>query len=243
VLISTIVNSRQQLYCTVISNVFQRIFTCCRYLSSKGPADDMYLLWYAMLPQFTSFANTPCSCNVFTNFVIDSAGPDSVQKLGPLWHATSISGGHSFLACSAPRPARHLSLVPLPSFPQLHYLFPKDKYLHYYTTFLPKSFSTNFSYMLIVTFSQAILYDYNHIYLQNAVINGCIISQHGVPSVCGWRRGLQQKVATNMLKKQRGRLTHGGPEARGLGKVLTMPHCKIISCYQMLILKASDLYW
>jgi len=64
-----------------------------------------------MLPQFTSFANTPCSCSVFTNFVIDSAGPDSVQKLGPLWHATTISGGHSFPACSAPRPARHQSFV------------------------------------------------------------------------------------------------------------------------------------
>jgi len=110
-LIPTTVNSRQWLYCTVISNVCQRIFTCFRYLSSSGPADDMYLLWYAMLPQFTSFANTPCSCSVFTNFVIDSAGPDSVQKLGPLWQATSISGGHSFLACSAPRPARHLSFV------------------------------------------------------------------------------------------------------------------------------------
>jgi len=110
-LIPTIVNSRQWLYCTVISNVCQRIFTCCRYLSSNGPADDMYLLWYAMLPQFTSFTNTPCSCSAFTNFVIDSAGPDSVQKLGPLWHATSISGGHSFLASSAPRPARHMSFV------------------------------------------------------------------------------------------------------------------------------------
>ena len=107
-LIPTTVNSRQRLYCTVISNVCQRIFTCFRYLSSNGPADDMYLLWYAMLPQFTSFANTPCSCSVFTNFVIDSAGPDSVQKLGPLWHATSISGGHNFLACSAPRSATHV---------------------------------------------------------------------------------------------------------------------------------------
>ena len=156
-LIPTIVNSRQWLCCTVIRNVYQRIFTCCRYLSSNGPADDMYLLWYAMLPQFTSFANTPCSCSVFINFDIDSAGPDSVQKLSPLWHATSISGGHSFLACSAPRPARHLSFVPLPSLPQLHYLFPKDKYLYYYATSLPNRFSTKISYVLLVTFSQAIL--------------------------------------------------------------------------------------
>jgi len=136
------------------------------------------------LPQFTSFANTPCSCSVFTNFVIDSAGPDSVQKLGPLWHATSISGGHSFLACSAPKPARHLSLVPLPSFPQLHYLFPKNKYLYYYTTSLPNSFSTKFSHVILVTFSQAILYDYNHIYLQNAMITGRLTPQHGGSSGC-----------------------------------------------------------
>ena len=128
-LIPTIVNSRHQLYSTVISNVCQRIFTCCRYLSSNGPTDDMYLLWYAMLPQFTSFANTPCSCSVFTNFVIDSAGPDSVQKLGPLWHATSISGGQSFLARSAPRPARHV-ICNLWHFQHFHIFiiyFPKTK--------------------------------------------------------------------------------------------------------------------
>jgi len=138
-----------------------------------------------MLPQFTSFANTPCSCSVFTNFVIDSAGPDSVQKLGPLWHATSISGGHSFLACSAPRPARHLSFVTLPSLPQLHYLFSKDKYLYYYATSLPNRFSTNISYVLLFTYSQAILYDYNHIYLQNAMKSGRLTPQHGVATDCG----------------------------------------------------------
>jgi len=138
-----------------------------------------------MLPQFTSFANTPCSCSVFINFDIDSAGPDSVQKLSPLWHTTSISGGHSFLACSAPRPARHLSFVPLPSLPQLHYVFPKDKYLYYYATSLPNRFSTKISYVLLVTFIQAILYDYNHIYLQNAMISGHLTPQHGVAIDCG----------------------------------------------------------
>ena len=119
ILVPTIVNSGQWLNSTVLSNIFQSMFTCFRYLSSNGPTGDVYLLWYAMLPQFTSFANTPCSCSVLTNFVIDSAGPDSVQKLGPLWHATSISGGHSFLTCSAPRPARHV-ICHLQHFNQFH---------------------------------------------------------------------------------------------------------------------------
>jgi hypothetical protein len=80
--------------------------TSLRYLSRAGPADAMYLLWYAMFAQFTSLANTPCCCcRFFTNFFIESVGPDSVQKFGPLWHATSMSGGHNFLASSAPRAA------------------------------------------------------------------------------------------------------------------------------------------
>jgi hypothetical protein len=72
----------------------------------------MYLLWYAMFAQLTSLAKTPCCCSVFTNSFMESAGPDSVQKFGPLWHATSMSGGHSCLASLAPRPATfHPSLL------------------------------------------------------------------------------------------------------------------------------------
>jgi len=45
--------------------------------------------------------------------------------------------------------------------------------------------------VLLVIFSQAILYDYNHIYLQNAMISVRLTSQHGVSSGCGWRKGFQ----------------------------------------------------
>ena len=44
-----------------------------------------------------------------------------------------------------------------------------------------------------------------------------------------------------VLKKQRGQPTGGGSEVWGLGMVLITPHCKIISCYEMFTLKASDL--
>jgi len=76
---------------------------------------------------------------------------------------------------------RHLSLVPLP---HLHYLFPKDNYLYYYATSLPNRFSMKISYVLLVTFSQAILYGYNHIYLQNGTRSGRLTPQHGVSSGC-----------------------------------------------------------
>jgi len=47
------------------------------------------------------------------------------------------------------------------------------------------------SYVLFVTYSQALLYDYNHIYLQNSAIIGRLTPQHSVSSGCGWRKGLQ----------------------------------------------------
>ena len=43
-------------------------------------------------------------------------------------------------------------------------------------------------------------------------------------------------------KNSRRQPTHGGPQARGLGEVLTTPHCKILSCNEMFTQKASDLY-
>jgi len=43
-----------------------------------------------------------------------------------------------------------------------------------------------------------------------------------------------------VLKKQRGQPTGGGSQAWGLGMVLTTPHCKIKSGYEMFTLKASD---
>jgi len=98
--------------------------------------------------------------------------------------------------------------------------------------------------MLLVIFSQAILYDYHFIYLQNAVMSGCLAPQHGVSSGCRWRKGLQcERQLWIYWKCSRKQPTHGGPQVWGLGVVLTTPHCKIILCYEMFTQKASDQYW
>ena len=83
----------------------------------------------------------------------------------------------------------HLSRVPLPSLPHLHCLFPVAKYLYYYATSSPNRFSMVIPYMLLVTFIQVILYEYNHISSQNAIISRRLTSRHGVSSGCGWRYG------------------------------------------------------
>jgi hypothetical protein len=65
--------------------------------------------------------------------------------------------------------------------------------------------------------------------LQNVGMGSPVISrslppQHGASSGCRCRNGLQC-----------------GSPAWGLGKVLTTPHRKNVTCYEMLIQKASDL--
>jgi len=77
--------------------------------------------------------------------------------------------------------------------------------------------------VLLVTFSQATLYDYNHIYLQNAVISGRLTPQHGVSSGCGWRKDLQCR--RYCIKKVAWTADRWTVSSLGLGKVLTTPHC------------------
>ena len=49
------------------------------------------------------------------------------------------------------------------------------------------------------------------------------------------------RVAANMLNKESRIADKGGPNAWGLGEVLTSPRCKNVSCYEMFTDKASDL--
>jgi hypothetical protein len=49
------------------------------------------------------------------------------------------------------------------------------------------------------------------------------------------------RVAANILTKQSRAAGKGGPPAWGLGEVLTIPHRKKISRYEMFTQRASDL--
>jgi len=51
------------------------------------------------------------------------------------------------------------------------------------------------------------------------------------------------RVAANILNKSPGQPTRGGPPAWGMGKLLTTPHHKNVSCYKMFTKKATDLDW
>ena len=51
------------------------------------------------------------------------------------------------------------------------------------------------------------------------------------------------RVAANILNKQSWTADTGSPPACGLSEVLTTPHRKIISRYEMFKQKASDLDW
>jgi len=45
-------------------------------------------------------------------------------------------------------------------------------------------------------------------------------------------------VAANILNKKSRKPTRDGPPARGLGEVLTTPHRKNVSCYEIFIQKS-----
>jgi len=47
-------------------------------------------------------------------------------------------------------------------------------------------------------------------------------------------------IAANILNKQSGELTRGGPPGRGLGKLPTTPQGKNVSCYKIFTQKASQ---
>jgi len=49
------------------------------------------------------------------------------------------------------------------------------------------------------------------------------------------------RVAANILNKQPWTATRGGPPAWGLGEVLTTPHRKNVSCYELFTKNALDL--
>jgi len=49
------------------------------------------------------------------------------------------------------------------------------------------------------------------------------------------------RIVANILISSHGQPKRGGPPDWGLGEVLTTPHCKNISFYQMFTKKASDL--
>lgn len=50
-----------------------------------------------MLEQGTSLAKIPLAVSLDTKLFMTSAGPEMVLESGPLWQATSISGGHMVL--------------------------------------------------------------------------------------------------------------------------------------------------
>jgi hypothetical protein len=75
-----------------------------------------------------------------------------------------------------------------------------------------------------------------------SVISGSLSPRHGAFSGCGWRNGLQYAgVAENILNKQSRTAERSGPPAWGWGEALTTPHCKNVSCYEMVKRKASEL--
>jgi len=49
------------------------------------------------------------------------------------------------------------------------------------------------------------------------------------------------RVAANILNKHSWTATRGGPPAWGLGEVLTTPHHKNVSCYELFTKNALDL--
>ena len=79
-------------------------------------------------------------------------------------------------------------------------------------------------------------------------LKGC---DNSVPVTTAWRvlglwmeeRPPVWRVAANILNNSRGQPTRGGPPDWGLGEVLTTPHRKKVSCYEIFTRKASDLDW
>jgi hypothetical protein len=67
------------------------------------------------------------------------------------------------------------------------------------------------------------------------------LPRHGASLGCGWRNGLQYGGYLRIYWiSSSGQPTRGGPPAWFLGEVLTNPHCKRVSCYEMCT-RASDL--
>uniref|UniRef100_A0A8D8U7W8 Uncharacterized protein n=1 Tax=Cacopsylla melanoneura TaxID=428564 RepID=A0A8D8U7W8_9HEMI len=81
----------------VLIHLVDRGFGCgiasSRYLRRSGAAGLMYLEWYAMLLTLTTLANTHLRVSTLTKLCTESLGPDSVQLVAELRHATSMSYG------------------------------------------------------------------------------------------------------------------------------------------------------
>jgi len=68
----------------------------------------------------------------------------------------------------------------------------------------------------------------------NPVISGSLSPQHGASSRYGWKNVLQCGGELQIYWISSGRHPkRGGPPAWGWGEVLTTPHCKNVSCYEM----------
>jgi len=78
--------------------------TPATFFLNTGPAAAIYHEWNATPELLTSLANTPSDFNLFTNFVIESGGPEIVTPSSLLWQATAMSDGTRALASSQDRP-------------------------------------------------------------------------------------------------------------------------------------------
>lgn len=74
------------------------------FFLNTGPAAAMYHEWKAIPELLTSLANTPSDFNWFTNFAIESGGPEIVTPSSLLWQATAMSEGTRALASSQDKP-------------------------------------------------------------------------------------------------------------------------------------------
>jgi hypothetical protein len=68
----------------------------------------------------------------------------------------------------------------------------------------------------------------------NWPVSGSLSPRYGASSGCGWRNGLHYGGWLRMYWiSSRGQPTRGSPPAWGLGEVVTTPHLKNVSCYEM----------
>ena len=80
---------------------------------------------------------------------------------------------------------------------------------------------------------------YNEVYYWYSVftwtvISGSLSPQHGMSLGCVWRNGLQYRGYLRIYWiSSHGHPTRGGPPAWGMDEVLTTPHCKNISCWNI----------
>jgi hypothetical protein len=75
------------------------------------------------------------------------------------------------------------------------------------------------------------------------VISGPLSSRNGASSGCGWEeRPPIWRVAANILNKQSRTTEKGGPPARELGEVVTIPHRKDIPGYEMFFAPDRDMW-